>query len=117
MPRLLTCTLVVLIWVLSAIACAIEPGETDPPLPDGLDAATKQMATFRLPAGLKAEVFAAEPKLASPVAICLDEQGRVYVAEEYRFNRGTEENRTRPFLLEDDLQIKSLDDRLNVFRK
>ena len=27
--------------------------------------------------------------LASPVAICLDEQGRVYVAEEYRFNRGS----------------------------
>ena len=43
---------------------------------------------------MKVELFAAEPMLASPVAISLDEKGRVFVAEEYRFNRGTE--RTAP---------------------
>ncbi len=79
--------------------------------------AERQMAAFRLPAGMKASVFATDPQLGSPVAIGLDEQNRVYVAEEYRFNRGTEENRTRPFLLEDDLQIKTLDDRLKMFEK
>ncbi|MFO0952588.1 MAG: PVC-type heme-binding CxxCH protein [Isosphaeraceae bacterium] len=72
---------------------------------------------FKVPPGWKAELYAAEPQLANPVAFCLDERGRVYVAEEYRFNRGTEENRTRPFLLEDDLQLQSLDDRLAMFRK
>lgn len=89
----------------------------DPPLPDGTEAATKAIAAFRVPAGMRVELFAAEPQLASPVAICLDERGRVFVAEEYRFNRGTEENRTRPFLLDDDLQIKTVDDRLAMFRK
>jgi quinoprotein glucose dehydrogenase len=94
------------------------PGkEPEPPLPDGREAARKAMARFRVPAGLKVELFAAEPMLGSPVALCLDEQGRVYVAEEYRFNRGTEENRSRPFLLEDDLQIQTVDDRLKVYRK
>ncbi|MCE9532524.1 MAG: HEAT repeat domain-containing protein [Planctomycetes bacterium] len=88
-----------------------------PELPDGTDKAKKAMAAFRVPQGLKIDLFAAEPKLASPVAICIDEKGRVYVAEEYRFNLGTEENRTRPFLLEDDLQIKTLDDRLAVYKK
>jgi quinoprotein glucose dehydrogenase len=89
----------------------------DPPLPDGTEAATKAIAAFRVPAGMRVELFAAEPQLGSPVAICLDERGRVFVAEEYRFNRGTEENRTRPFLLDDDLQIKTVDDRLAMFRK
>jgi len=87
------------------------------PLPDGTAAGAKNIATFRMPAGMKAELFAAEPKLASPVAIGLDEKGRVYVAEEFRFNAGTEENRTRGFLLEDDLQIDSLEGRLKVFEK
>ncbi len=96
---------------------AAPPEDAVPKLPDGADAARKQMAAFRLPAGMKVELFAAEPKLASPVAIGLDEKGRVYVAEEHRFNAGTEENRTRAFLLEDDLQVRTLDDRLKMFKK
>ena len=88
-----------------------------PDLPDGTDAATKRIATFKIPEGMKVELFAAEPKLASPVAIGLDERNRVFVAEEYRFNLGTEENRTRPFFLDDDLQIQTLDDRLKMYEK
>jgi len=72
---------------------------------------------FKLPKGIKAELFAAEPQVGNPVAIGLDEQGRLFVAEEYRFNRGTEENRTRPFLLEDDLQLQTIDDRLAMYKK
>lgn len=88
-----------------------------PELPDGSEAATKRIAVFKVPDGMKVELFAAEPLLASPVAIGLDEHNRVFVAEEYRFNLGTEENRTRPFLLEDDLQIQTLDDRLKMYEK
>ena len=106
------CLVILIAFLLPVVALA-----ADPPLPDGTAAATKALATFRVPAGMKVELFAAEPQLASPVAICLDERGRVFVAEEYRFNRGTEENRTRPFLLDDDLQIKTVDDRLAMFRK
>lgn len=72
---------------------------------------------FKVPAGLTVETFAAAPQFANPVAFCLDERGRVFVAEEYRFNRGTEENRSRPFLLEDDLQLQTVDDRLAMYRK
>lgn len=86
-------------------------------LPDGTDAGVKQLATFRVPEGMKVELFAAEPQLGSPVAIGLDEQNRVFVAEEYRFNLGTEENRTRPFLLEDDLQLQTTADRLQMYEK
>lgn len=85
--------------------------------PPATDAAKQQISALRHPEGLKVELFAESPQLGSPVAIGLDEQGRVYVAEEYRFNRGTEENRTRPFLLEDDLQINTIEDRLKMFQK
>lgn len=98
----------------SSVLRGVEP---DPKATKSNADAARQMSAFRLPAGLKAEVFATDPQLGSPVAIGLDEQNRVYVAEEYRFNRGTEENRTRPFLLEDDLQIKTLDERLKMFEK
>jgi quinoprotein glucose dehydrogenase len=81
------------------------------------NAATAAIATFKLPKGMKSELFAAEPQIGNPVAIALDEQGRLFAAEEYRFNIGTEENRTRPFLLEDDLQLQTVDDRLAMFKK
>ncbi len=108
---------VLLALLVPVIVLATPPDDSAPKLPDGTDAARKQMAAFRLPAGMKVELFAAEPKLASPVAIGLDHKGRVYVAEEHRFNAGTEENRTRAFLLEDDLQVQTLDDRLKMFQK
>ncbi len=86
-------------------------------LPDGSKAAELAISCFRIPSGMKMEVFAAEPQVASPVAICIDEKGRVYAAEEYRFNRGTPENRTQDFFLTDDLQIDSLQDRLALYKK
>jgi len=86
-------------------------------LPDGTTAGLKQIAQFRTPMPLTIELFAAEPMLGSPVAIGLDERNRVFVAEEYRFNQGTEENRTRPFFLNDDLQLKTVEDRLAMYKK
>jgi quinoprotein glucose dehydrogenase len=39
---------------------------------------------FRAPKGFKVELIAAEPLLANPVAFCIDEKGRIYVAETFR---------------------------------
>ncbi len=103
--------------VLAAIPLLLVAEDTKPEVSKSETEARQAMAGIKLPPGSRMELFAVDPQLASPVAICLDERGRVYVAEEYRFNLGTEENRTRPFLLEDDLQIKTLDDRLAMYRK
>ncbi len=80
------------------------------------------MAAFRVPAGLKVDLFAAEPMLASPVAISVDEKGRVFVAEEYRLGKGAAENRGNPkdnfsFWLDDELQLKTTDDRLAMYQR
>ena len=39
------------------------------------------LAAFRVTAGLKVELAAAEPEVTDPVQICFDEQGRMYAAE------------------------------------
>lgn len=106
-PCLLAVTL--LIVIRPPIAGAVDPA--------GVEAGNRAIATFQPPPGLKIELFAAEPMIGNPVAFGLDERNRVFVAEEYRFNQGTEENRTRPFFLEDDLQIETLDDRLRMYQK
>src|SRR5437867_8809687 len=46
------------------------------------DEALRVMAKFRVPAGLKIELWAAEPMLANPVALTFDEHGRCYVERE-----------------------------------
>ncbi|MDA1165486.1 MAG: glucose dehydrogenase, partial [Planctomycetota bacterium] len=104
----------VTLWYLAQLSTAITAQEI---LPDGSKAAQLAISGFRIPTGMKMEVFAAEPQVASPVAICIDEKGQVYAAEEYRFNRGTPENRTQDFFLTDDLQIDSLEDRLTLYKK
>jgi len=107
-------TLLVLL-ALSLLSPPVLRGEQT--VADGTADALRRMAGFRFPASLEIELFAAEPQLGSPVAFCLDEQGRVFVAEQYRFNRGTEENRTRPFFLMDDLRLKTVEDRLEMYRR
>jgi quinoprotein glucose dehydrogenase len=48
----------------------------------------RQAAAFGMPAGITVKLFAAEPDVANPVAFAIDEQGRVFVCETFRQNRG-----------------------------
>lgn len=76
------------------------------------DAAQKAIATFRVPEGTTVELVAAEPLLANPVAIEIDHQGRIYVAETYRQEtEGVPDNRTFPEWLEDDLRLQTVEER------
>ncbi|MBT6154944.1 MAG: DUF1080 domain-containing protein, partial [Planctomycetaceae bacterium] len=99
------------------IAKLRKPGTNELVNADDFAAARKAAAAFRVPEGLSIDVYAARPQLTNPVAICLDEQGRVYVAEDHRFLAGTPENRSHNFMLEDDLQITTLEDRLAMQKK
>ncbi len=72
---------------------------------------------FVIPRGMTAEVWAAEPLLANPVAFKLDERGRAFVCETFRQQRGVEDNRYHMAWLLDDLAATSLADRLAYFKK
>ncbi len=118
MSRAPTLAAVVLLAPLFSLLAADPPK----PLPDGTEKALTQIPQFKLPPGMKAELWAAEPLLGSPVAISVDEKGRVYAAEEYRLGAGAAENRGNPafdftFFLDDDLQTRTLADRLKSYKK
>ena len=72
---------------------------------------------FRVPAGLKVELFAAEPLVANPVAFCVDHRGRVWVCETFRQKRGIEDNRDHGHWLDDDLAAQTVEDRVAYIRK
>lgn len=53
----------------------------------------------------------------TPVAIEIDERGRVLVAETLRQSRGAEDNRSHMYWLTDDLASRSVEDRTRYYRK
>jgi quinoprotein glucose dehydrogenase len=98
------------------------PGDAPPPPEEPQIAAASNegeqaLAGFRLPAGLRGELWAAEPMLANPVAFCLDNRGRIYVCETFRQSRGVEDNRGHEHWLDDDLAAMTVEDRLAYIKK
>jgi quinoprotein glucose dehydrogenase len=79
--------------------------------------ATHAIANFRIPPGTSVDLFAGDNMLANPVAFCIDEKGRVYVAESFRQSKGIEDNRQRGFWLIDDLAATKIEDRLAKYHK
>lgn len=61
--------------------------------------------------GLEVKLWAAEPMLANPVAFNIDERGRVFVTETYRYRSSTLDIRHYRFMLEDDLASRTIEDR------
>src|SRR4030095_14179395 len=83
------------------------------PAPD----AVKAMKAFKFDQGLTVSLFASEPLLANGVAFAPDENGRWYIAESYRQERGVEDNRGHMNWLNDDVAAKTVEDRLAMMRK
>ncbi len=76
------------------------------------------IGTFRKPEGWSISLFAAEPELANPVAMYVDHQGRVYVCESFRQDRGVTDNRKhdQEWLLAD-LSANSVQDRIDYHKR
>jgi quinoprotein glucose dehydrogenase len=89
----------------------------DPPIAKASGEGKTAIKGFRVPEGMTADLFAAEPMVANPVAFCIDEQGRFFVAETFRQKKGVVDNRNHIEWLEDDLAAQSVEDRLAMFRK
>ena len=65
----------------------------------------------------KADLIAAEPHLANPVAFSIDEQGRFYVAETFRLHAGVGDIRGIMPWLDEELAATSIDDRLAEMKR
>ena len=94
------------------------PGRSrDPEIEPASDEAQAALARMKLPPGLKASLWAAEPMLANPVAFNFDERGRVFVAETYRYRTSVLDIRDYMWMLEDDLANRNQDDFLATIRR
>ena len=71
------------------------------------EAARKKL---KLAPGVEASLWAADPLLANPVAISIDEKGRVYVAECWRRHTSTLDIHMRKEWLDDDLACRKHED-------
>src|SRR5689334_1928514 len=72
---------------------------------------------FRVPAGLKVELWAAEPMVANIVAFSFDERGRCFVAETFRHNDNVPDIRGHMNWLDDDLAARTVEDRFAMYKK
>ncbi len=81
------------------------------------DEPLRAMKVFRPADGLTIDLFAAEPLLGNPVALCLDHEGRVFVSETYRYRSSTLDIRHYMFMLEDDLANRTIEDREAQIKK
>lgn len=111
------CFLACLLFASITTSAVAQKTEYHPPIADASNEGRLAMQGFQLPEGMTVELVAAEPHLANPVAFCIDERGRFYIAETYRQKKGVEDNRSHMTWLNDDLQLKSVDERLAMFRK
>ena len=62
-------------------------------------AAEQAAAAMKLPAGFSARVFAAEPDVKQPIAMALDDRGRVWIAEAYEYPNRAPGNKGRDRIL------------------
>jgi quinoprotein glucose dehydrogenase len=95
------------------------PGKSGypPPVQPASDEGELALKRFRLPKGLKAELAAAEPLLANPVAFSIDEQGRFYVAETFRLHAGVTDIRGHMNWLDEELAVKTVEERVAYMTK
>src|SRR6476620_2204781 len=61
----------------------------------------KAISTFKVKPGLKVELVAAEPLVVDPIALCFDEDSRMYVIEMRDYSERRDERLGRIKLLED----------------
>ena len=81
------------------------------------DEAQKALGGFKVPKGFNLGLFAAEPHLANPVAFTIDHKNRFFVVETFRLHTGALDIRSYMKWLDDDLGLKSVEDRTKLLQK
>ena len=79
--------------------------------------AAQALKRMKVPTGLVAKLWAAEPMLANPVAFDIDEHGRVFVAETYRYRSSVLDIRDYMWTLESELATRTTAEWLAVAKR
>ncbi len=89
----------------------------EPHLQPASEDAQKQLLKIQTPEGFSSSLWASEPMLGNPVSLSVDEKGRVFVAETYRYRTSTLDIRHYMFMLEDDLACRTTEDRVASMKR
>lgn len=94
------------------------PGDVPGASPPSAATAEPAAAGFGMPEGFAVSLFAAEPDVQNPVAFSVDEQGRAWVCETFRQNRGVTDNRGHDRTwVEADIAAETVADRIAYHRR
>jgi putative membrane-bound dehydrogenase-like protein len=116
MTAMPTCRCSAIGWFLLALAISGSPGPGDEPVSPPFTP-TESATSMRVPAGFQVTLFAGEPDVQQPVGFCLDDRGRLWVAEAYNYpNHGTRAG-DRVVILEDRDGDGRFDDRKVFYDK
>ncbi|MBY0524362.1 MAG: HEAT repeat domain-containing protein [Gemmataceae bacterium] len=98
---------------------AQEPAEKpyNPKVSPASDEPSLAMKKIRVPKGFQVDLWAAEPLLANPVCLAIDEQNRIYVAETFRLHAGVTDICGHMNWLDDDLASRTVEDRVTMLKK
>lgn len=88
-----------------------------PPLKKASDAGERAIQKFKVADGLQVKLWAAEPMLGNPNALCTDEKGRIYVAETYRYHGGVIDVRGAMNWLEEDIKSRTVEERVAMVKR
>ena len=116
------------VWTILLIKAGGTPALADPPvvsegaplkavpfhpeIEPASDQGEKAITAFQLDKRYRAELFAAEPMLANPIAFSVDEQGRFYVVESFRHG-----NVPEPTNSDDDLANRTVEQRIRMHKR
>ena len=78
--------------------------------------AAVRIKNFKLPKGMKVDLWADESQTTNPSSFYFDSKGRMYVAEIHRWRKGVDDIRNRRYMLLEDLSIQSSADRMKMFK-
>ena len=96
----------------SVANAADKPGQptVDQPLPP-----EEAAASMQLPEGFKATPFAGEPDVRQPIGFCIDDRGRLWVAEAYSYPNHTDQPGRDRILIFEDTDNDGRHDKRTVF--
>ena len=113
-----TLPLLFFVCTLSLAPGFVTAQEPEPPMiAAASDEGRIAIGTFQYPANWQARLYAAEPDVANPVALYVDNRGRVFVCESFRQEKGVEDNRNHVLWLDDDLAAQTVQNRIDYIRK
>ena len=124
-PMCCTSLVAILIVLIAAGSCMAADNPTDaPPLREPNEPSVAQasgdgqtaITNIKYP-GLSCELFAAEPDVANVVAFHRDYQGRMFVCETFRQDKGIEDNRTHTYWMDEELAAQTVQDRVDYILK